>query len=45
METTSLAVFAIVLALGIVGVIGVNVVNVLLTIQEIDAAPPPMPVN
>jgi hypothetical protein len=44
METTSLAVFAIVLALGIVGVIGVNV-NVLLTIQEIDAAPPPMPVN
>jgi hypothetical protein len=45
METTSLAVFAIVLALGIVGVIGVNVVSVLLTIQEIDAAPPPMPVN
>jgi hypothetical protein len=42
MGTTSLAVFAIVLALGIVGVIGVNV---LLTIQEIDAAPPPMPVN
>jgi hypothetical protein len=40
MEITStvLGVFAILLALGIVGVIGVNV---LLTIQEIDAVPPP----
>ena len=38
-STTTLAVFAIVTALGMIGVVGVNV---LLTIQEIDAAKPPV---
>jgi hypothetical protein len=38
LTTTTLAVFAIVAALGIISVVGVNI---LLTLQEIDAAPPP----
>lgn len=38
MKTNSLAVIAIVSALGMIGVIGVSV---LLTIQQIDADPPP----
>jgi hypothetical protein len=36
--TSALAVFAIVSALGIIGVVGVNFI---LTLQEIDAVPPP----
>jgi hypothetical protein len=36
--TTTLAIFAIVATLGIIGVMAVNVI---LTLQEIDAAPPP----
>lgn len=39
MDTTSLAVIAIVSALGMIGVIGVSV---LLTIQQIDAEQPPI---
>jgi hypothetical protein len=38
LTTTTLAIFAIVAALGVIGVIGVNF---LLTLQEIDAVPPP----
>jgi hypothetical protein len=38
LTTTTLAVFAIVAALGIISVVGVNI---LLTLQEIDAVPPP----
>jgi hypothetical protein len=38
LNTTTLAIFAIVATLGMIGVMGVNV---LLTLQEIDAAPPP----
>jgi len=36
--TTTLAIFAVVAALGMLGVVGVNV---LLTIQEVDAEPRP----
>ena len=36
--TPTLAIFAVVAALGMIGVIGVNII---LTTQQIDAAPPP----